>query len=207
MTTVDFGTWEALDVPESVPAGQIRAQLEGLAPGLLAHNPSAMGGGGKVIPSPEEEAEAGAYRWPDGQLFVPSTAVYAAMANAAKGLKYKSIPTTKYGSRKVLAAGVRMLADGFGLTDDAGEPITTYEIDRRRVVVQRASVIRARPLIPAWRTTVQFEYDPDVIGDAIVSVVRDALQGAGQSFGLLDFRPERGGPYGRFAVRTFEYRA
>ena len=208
MTDVLDSTWTTLDLPEPEPAGEVRAVIEGLAPGLLMHNPAlSLGVESKTIPSPEVEAERALYRWGDGSLFLPSTAIYASLCEAGKKLKYRDIPDTKYGSRKLLAAGVRSLADGFALLDVATEqPITTYEVHRLPVRVPTGRILRARPLIPAWRCELTVQFDVSVIGDAILRVIADALVQSGQSVGLLDFRPAKGGPYGRFVVRDFSYR-
>jgi len=199
-------TWETLTIPEPEPAGQVRATLVGLPPGFLQHNPNAMGGTGKTIPSAEEEAERSAYRWADGGLYLPSSHLYSALCNAAGTLKYRNIPTTRFGSRKLVAAAARPLADGFALLDESGEPITTFEIDTQRAIVQKNGILRSRALVPNWRAEVLLEIDLDVIGDAVYKIILDALTQAGRVVGIGDFRPQRGGMYGRFGVESFAYR-
>jgi hypothetical protein len=212
MTTIDTDTtWTALEIPAPEPRGQIRAVIEGTSP-LLMHNPQGMSDEAKTIPKPAEEAERGAYRWLDGQLFIPATAVYGAICNGGSGLKYRNIPQTRYGSRKLLGASITPLADGFGLEDQDGEPITAYEVDVRRALLRngakKVGVLRARPLVPAgWRTTLLLEYDPSSVGEAIVQVISDALVQGGLVAGLLDYRPQLGGPFGRFRVLEFGYRS
>jgi hypothetical protein len=208
MTDVLDSTWQTLDLPEPEPAGEVRAVIEGLPPGLLMHNPAqSVGVKDKTIPAPEVEAERALYRWGDGSLFLPSTAIYASLCEAGKKLKYRDIPDTKYGSRKLLAAGVRALADGFTLLDVETEaPITTYEVHQLPVRVPTGRIMRARPLIAAWRCELTLQFDASVIGDAILRVIVDALVQSGQTVGLLDYRPTTGGPYGRFVVRNFSFR-
>ena len=89
-----------------------------------------------------------------------------------------------------------------------------YEIDTRRAVVQRAAVMRSRPLIVTpWSATIEFEFDPDpLIGasgpdddeDLLKAggVFLDALRVGGSRLGLGDYRPEKSGPFGKFTVKS-----
>jgi hypothetical protein len=206
MTVTIDTTWETLPVPEPEPAGQVRATLVGLPPGYLMHNPAAMGASDKTIPSAEEEAERSAYRWPDGALFLPSTHVYSSLCLAGSGLKYRNIPAAKRSSKQLLTAAVRTPVKGYALVDENGEPITSYTIDAQRAVVGKAGVTRARALVPEWRAEILLEVDLGVVGDAVMRVIADALVNAGKLIGVGDFRPGKGGPFGRFTVESFQYR-
>lgn len=85
------------------------------------------------------------------------------------------------------------------------EPITEYEIDVRRCIVQRQGVMRARPLIDLpWACVAEFEYDAGLgtaEGEPVaVKLYLQALGYAGQIVGIGNYRPERGGRFGKFAV-------
>ena len=59
-------------------------RIEGTAP-LLMHSPSGLGGEKKargVIPSPEEEAEAGLYRDGEGKIVVPARCIEGSIVKA-----------------------------------------------------------------------------------------------------------------------------
>jgi hypothetical protein len=70
-------------------------------------------------------------------------------------------------------------------------------VDRSKVKVGQASVMRTRPIFPEWELDFTVEYSPDL-------VQRDRLEEwvevAGRQIGLSDWRPN----YGRFEVVTAE---
>ena len=85
------------------------------------------------------------------------------------------------------------------------EPITSYRIDIRRVIVQRQGVMRARPLIELpWACVAEFECDAGLgmVGDTpfAAQLFHQALGYAGQIVGIGDYRPEKGGLFGKYAV-------
>jgi hypothetical protein len=165
---------------------------------VLMNSPGKMkvhsrGIGLKTIPTPEEEAESGAYRMPSGQLYLPSTHFFGAILLAASGQKIgkKSAP-------QILAAGLFQEEELFPLCcPQTGQPIRDYEIDTRRAVVQRAAVMRSRAKIPAWQATIRFMYEPLLINPEIIE---STLTLAGRVVGVGDYRPAKKGPFGRFGV-------
>lgn len=178
----------------------VRFRLTGMTPGIMMHNPASMrapGGDGrasrKKIPTPEEEAETGAYKLPSGQLYVSSDAIRECMVSGGKGYKIgKDFATS------LLKSTVFAIEPFCPLVDpETGEAIHDYEIDTRRVVIQKASIMRSRPLVPQWATEVELEYDPDFVNP---NNIEDALGVAGRRVGLWEYRPEKGGPFGRFTV-------
>ena len=58
-----------------------------------------------------------------------------------------------------------------------------------------------RPRFDDWRLDLTLLIDCDLWSGA---EVRELVETAGQRVGLGDFRPERGGPFGRFGVGTWE---
>lgn len=71
--------------------------------------------------------------------------------------------------------------------------------DARSVVVQRSRLIRYRPIFAEWSLTVPISFDPYIIErDQIAS----AMTEAGKYIGLGDYRPNKGGPFGRFSVQV-----
>lgn len=183
------------------------AKLVGLSP-LLMHSPAGMRAASKTpvktsekkIPTPEEESEQGAYRNEDGFLVIPSVAVQRCMIEAAK--QYQDPQRKRATLKTKVAAAINLpLDDSFVLTRE-GEPVSTYDIDTRRAVVQRAAVMRSRAMIALpWEVEIQFGFDSSLIG---MEHIADLLKLGGRQIGLLDYRPERSGSFGRYKVEQLK---
>ncbi len=81
--------------------------------------------------------------------------------------------------------------------------VEDYVIDKRAVVIPatQGRVVRYRPRLDVWKTTFSVGYDPDLLTDV---QLRRVVDDAGSRVGLLDYRPERNGPFGRFFVTRWE---
>lgn len=174
----------------------IEYPIEHISP-LLQHNPASMHTMSEVmakkkIPTPEEEATAGVYRLPTGQLYMPNDAFRSALVRAGSGRKLgKTFVTT------IVKGAVFSATDAVPLTHPDGTPITTWDIDVRRALIGKAGVLRARPRIEKWAAVVPFEIDTEMISPALVE---ELLNLAGRLIGVGDYRPEKSGPFGRFRV-------
>lgn len=177
----------------------LRIELNGLSP-LLMHNPATMSRGPaetlarKVIPTPEAEAAASRYLLPDGNFFVPAVAIRSSMLNGAKGYRIGKRP-----AREILSGAVILTDEVFPLSRD-GAPIqgSDYSIDSRRAVVQGQGIIRSRAKIEVpWQVECAFGFNSQL---ANLEQVKTALENAGTIVGLLDYRPEKKGWFGRFEV-------
>lgn len=213
-TATDAVESAEVEVPETVGTNivVVKFLITGLAP-LLQNNPAAMAeqdaskdevvAGRKKIPSPQEEAKSKVYRLDpkdeNSQIYIPTTSFRSALIGACTGRKIQ-----KYAASTIIKGAVfsvDMVAPLYDPTTK--QPITTYQIDRRRVVVNRvAAVMRSRPLIPRWACAIEFEIDKDFIPD--VRHVVNLLNIAGRIKGVGDFRPECGGEFGRFRVQLAE---
>lgn len=151
----------------------------------------------------EQEAEAGAYRRADGVLFIPGSAVREALVTACQGYDITvEGKTRKQPLWKIMAATVFLPQMEVPLSR-GGELIREYEIDQRRVVVSRSGVVRARPVVPLpWQADIDIEFDAGQWRDP--AAIIDMLNNAGRFPGLLEFRPEKGGTFGRFEARMKE---
>lgn len=196
----------------------VSLRIKGISP-LLMHNPVGLmrtGGseemqrGGKKIPTPLDEATNGLYKLPNGQLFLPSDAVREAALIASADVKDNSRKGRATMARR-FGASVFLSREYFplyraGEDGELGVPITAdvtdWEVMVKRVVVMRAGVMRARGLVRDWACDVEFEYDDETIDPNIVYAI---VNQAGKYPGLLDYRPGRKGPYGRFqAVKILD---
>ena len=145
---------------------------------------------------PREAAERGCYRNAAGELYVPGAAVARALREAGASHKQR-------GSRKslkfVIPAAVFVPLDQIVLRDREGRGITKFEVDSRPVVIPstKGRIMRHRPRINTWCLEFHLEVDDDLIEP---SLVHQLLTEAGLKLGLLDFRPEKGGTFGRFQV-------
>jgi len=72
-----------------------------------------------------------------------------------------------------------------------------WEIDTRRVTIQRQGILRSRPKISDWGCVLEFEYDEELIQPELIASV---LENAGKSPGVGDYRVGKKGPFGRFTV-------
>lgn len=144
--------------------------------------------------SPEEQAEIAAYRDPDTKgLYVPAVALQRALVAGAAFSKGKGRATLQ----KIAAACVFVGPERLSLGT------STYVVDSRPVVVPatKGRVIRHRPRLDEWQVSFTLEYDPTLLDE---KQARRIVDDTGSRVGLLDFRPERRGPYGRFVVTRWE---
>ena len=76
-------------------------------------------------------------------------------------------------------------------------------IDSRPVVVPatKGRIVRHRPRFDTWETTFNISFDETLLTS---QQVRTVVDDCGSRVGLLDFRPERKGPFGRFMVSHWE---
>ncbi len=184
----------------TIPYNTCSVTIEGLEPGILLHNPLGMGGAKstkKVIPTPEEEAASYLYWTKDRKsVAFPAENMRRALVEAAKGLK--SPQNRKIALGPLVAGGIDItpMMIPFGTKE--------YEIDSRRVVIQRQGIVRSRPLIYPWVLTFQVKWETGDLGrgtDFVEVVLRTLLERIGTSIGIGDFRPARGGRFGRFTVK------
>jgi hypothetical protein len=174
---------------------------------LMMNAPNSLLNGGtgpgiKRIPEPKEEAELGAYRAPSGQLYMPTNAFRKALVTAGRDYKEgrKSYGGIFMGS--VFAPEAPALL----FDPDTRTAITDYEIDVRRAVPpKQGAVRRARPRLERWACQVTFEYDDRILpGDKGRKLMEQVLNDAGARFGVGSYRPEKGGPFGRFTASLVE---
>lgn len=144
---------------------------------------------------PEEQAELAAYRDPNNHqmLYVPGVAVQRALISGATYSKGKG----RASLQKNVAACVLVSPERISLG------AKTYALDTRPVVIPatKGRILRHRPRIDAWKLNFTVDYDENLITrEQLHRVIADT----GLRVGLLDFRPEKKGPYGRFHVVGFE---
>ena len=171
-------------------------RIEGTAP-LLMHSPSGLGGEKKargVIPSPEEEAEAGLYCDGEGKIVVPARCIEGSIVKAGSAKTAAGQGKKTY--KNFILAGVQVSPEEVPLIYEKD-----FIIDKRRAVIMRQGIIRCRPRFDKWA----LEFDIRIIDQYLLGHGQDAMlksifEDAGSLVGLLDFRPR----FGRFEVTKFE---
>lgn len=163
--------------------------IEGLSPLLMNRFPMEPIEGIQKM-TPMQQAECAAYRQSNsGELYIPATALWRAIVDGATYVKGKG----RSSLQKVAAACVLIEPEYLLLgTKD-------YSLDSRRVVVSatKGAIIRHRPRLDKWRVAFSITYDATLLS---VVDVRQIVDNAGSRVGVLDFRPARKGPFGRFQV-------
>lgn len=142
---------------------------------------------------PKEEAEKSAY-WSVGkkkELIIPSQVLYASILNASSFHKIG-----KRSAKSILAGSIRVEPMEVSLGTDK------YEIDSRPVVIQRNRVLKSRAILKEWSASFKIVYDEKLIADPVI--IKTVLEEAGQRIGIMDFRPQKSGPYGCFDVTKFK---
>lgn len=162
--------------------------IKGLSPLLMHAYPMvAIKGIDKMVP--EQQAEHAAYRTPEGKLYVPGMAIQRTLVNGAKFSKGKGRASLQGN----VAACVMVTPEHVLLGQD------NYTIDSRPVVVPatKGRIVRHRPRFEQWELTFDIEWDEELLSE---KEIRQVVDDAGKRVGLLDFRPQNKGPFGRFIV-------
>jgi len=140
--------------------------------------------------SPEEQAEIAAYRdEKTNELYIPGVAIQRALVNAATYSKGKG-----RASLQKSAAACLMISPEYVLLGTK-----TYKMDARAVVIPatKGRVVRYRPRLDEWSCSFDLDYEDTLVKETEVRKIVDDM---GERVGLLDFRPERKGPFGRCMV-------
>ena len=146
----------------------------------------------KVARDPQGEAMNAAYRTPDGQFGLPLLAFKASLIGAA----HKDIGLEKTLVRKSL------FVSGSGTNAvvpmEHSEPVIREDIVR---IGANQTDIRYRPMFEEWRVKITAQVDTAALSQQdIINLVNRA----GFSVGIGEWRPEKGGEFGRFEFDTSE---
>lgn len=183
---------------------EVQFRLVGATP-LLMNNPAAMRmktdelTKGKNIPTAEEAAAASAYRDAEGNLAGQILAVHSSILRGSLGLKLG-----KVSAKRALQAALSYSYDHrfMPLLDpDTNKPLREYTVHTVRAVVMNAGILRSRAMVERWAMVATFEIDET---HATAEQVLSVLNIAGRAVGLGDWRPDKGGIYGRFTAELVD---
>jgi len=178
--------------------GKINVEIEGVSP-LLMHN-IANADLEKTAKrkiknyDPKEQCEKAGYWMNNGngkrELCVPARCIYAMLLNSAKPFRMG-----KSSVASLIAGAIRVEPINVSLGTDK------YEIDIQSVVIQKNRILRARPRLDAWKLNFDIIYHKEYVEP---TVLKKIVNEGGFKVGLLDYRPQKRGPYGTFQVTKFE---
>jgi hypothetical protein len=143
----------------------------------------------RELRKPTDEAEAATYRTESGDVGIPAMAFKSSILTAA----HKDIGIEKTLVRKALF----LICKDPGLViafSECDEPIVREDMVR---VGMGAADLRYRPEFRNWKCVVELEIDAELLqaGDVLALIGR-----AGFGVGLCEWRPEKGGEFGRYEV-------
>lgn len=179
---------------------ELTLKIKGITP-LLCHSPAGMtrkpGIGRKNIPTAEEEAELATYRSKKGLLSYPVTGVRSSLLGGSKGLKQGRTSLLSIVSHIMVFPVEGDELEYIPITDSKWKQVKDYDIDSRRVVVQRAGIIRSRPKFNDWTLKFKIVYDEEMIPNA-KELFELIISNSGIKIGLGDYRCEKKGWFGQY---------
>lgn len=149
----------------------------------------------------DDHEEIAHIEWEAGMYFDESTGPYLP-GRMVKAMLIQGAKKTKDGPK--IKSGVVVMTDKCRLEYAGPRKLDEMWkakkfVDMRSVVVQRARLMRCRPIFPEWFIIAEMVFDGSVIDRA--DIVRIA-ETAGALVGMGDYRPENGGDFGRFTVEV-----
>jgi hypothetical protein len=142
--------------------------------------------------TPREMAEIFAYRDKNGELCIPGICIFASIIDAGK--------FSKKGKNKITTMKSSLIPAGVSLEEEECLLGTKeFEVDSRSVVVPATGgrIMRHRPRLDEWKVKFTLEIDKNEFSE---KEVRKFVDDAGNKCGLLAYRPNRKGWFGKFDV-------
>lgn len=140
------------------------------------------------VRDPQAEGKAAMYVTDDGLPGVPAMAIKTAIITAA----HKDIGIEKTLVRKALFI---VTSDSKRILPmDCDEPVITEDTVR---VGQGSADLRYRPYFYRWAVDIEWEIDNELLQ---INDLLNLIDRAGFGVGIGEWRPEKGGEYGRFEV-------
>lgn len=128
------------------------------------------------------------------EVAIPSTNIKAAITNGAKFNKLGSAF-----NRSVMIFADMVPIQYTGPKSKEKMWLDPSCVDARSVKVGTARLIRYRPRLNDWSLIVDVAFDENMSEKAQIVT---AAENAGRYIGLGDYRPQNGGPFGRFSVEV-----
>ena len=148
-----------------------------------------------IVELARREFHCSLYLDPAGRPTVPVDNVHSCLYAAARRRKEGPLFSGSF-----TVSRVRFEYEGPDEPDALWEEQERF-VDRRSVKVGQSRVIRTRAIFPEWSLTITAEHDRDV---ADIFNIRQWAEIAGARIGVGDYRPQRGGLFGRFEANVTE---
>lgn len=148
--------------------------------------------------SPRENAERAAYRTPDGVLYKPPEHF---IRSFRAGGKFHKVGRKQ--ADYLVMASMFITETCIEVCDESGKALREFEVDARSGVnpSTKGRVMLYRPRFDKWQCTFTLQVDDDIMSPSLARLIVDD---AGKKIGTGDFRPEKGGPFGRFVVTQWD---
>jgi hypothetical protein len=146
--------------------------------------------------TPEQIADKFAYKTEEGELYVPMECMYSCLINGGK--------FSKLGKNKITTMRSSMVPAGINMVNKICLLGTKeFSVDSRAAVNPSTGgrVMVHRPRLEEWKLSFTLDVDTNLFPE---SAVRTVVDDAGIRIGLLSFRPERKGYFGKFIVTKWE---
>ena len=177
--------------------------VEGVSPLLINRFkeqdeiPATTKKGKKDYGTPRQQAEATAYADEDTKkLWIPCSWITGSIATVASDYKLKN---SKKSVKSVSGGAVVPCEEKIYFTE--GYVTEDVEIDSRPAVVNRARIMRHRARLEKWSLNFQLGLDDEIIPEDDLNQI---LTDAGRRAGLGDYRPPKGGPFGRYKITSWK---
>jgi hypothetical protein len=132
------------------------------------------------------------YTDPQGKICQPAEHIIGSLKEAGKKFQIKGMGKSTY--FKVIGSGAVIVSPAWILHE-----IPDWTVDRRPVVIKQARIVRER--FDKWSLSFQIDFDETLIP---AEDLKQVLDYAGRYCGIGDYRPAKGGPFGRFMVTIFQ---
>lgn len=157
--------------------------------------------------TPREQAEKASYRFTrspgeneDAPLYHPAMAILRLLRESGRNYKQRG---NRQSYKSLIPGAVAVLDDVLFLLDADGNRIRQFEVDSRPVVIlaTKGRIMRHRPKFFEWEMAFSLEIDTTLIAPEFV---HQLLSEGGKRLGIGDFRPEKGGSFGRFILTNWK---
>lgn len=150
----------------------------------------------KSATSNDSDIEKSLYRLSDGTIYQPSSHIIGTLKAAGSKFRVKDQGKSTY--KNIIGGGAVIIEP-----DCIPHVFQKWEINSRPVVnlTTRGRRIKKRPLFRDWSLSFKMIVDEE---DLPIEVLKEVLDLAGRRVGIGDYRPQKGGPFGRFNISRFQ---
>jgi len=156
---------------------------------------------GAARPSIHDACKACLYLDAAGSIVMPTPNIYSALAEAGRHVRLEGKKMVSSLKATLLPSFMTLIGEHVPLRSSSGGP-AEWRPDVRKGTNPNGgeAVAIVRPRFDDWSFTVTAEID---LAETAETTIRELWDKAGSRVGLGGFRPQRKGPFGRFAVTSW----